>query len=81
MNTDVKLVKLVHKEACGAFKINAIISRFGDLSVIAHDENYEFVWQGDNIIEARKWCLTQPIRVKAQNLRNLSAYCSEPAKG
>ncbi len=53
---DKTLVKHVHIEQHGRFVINAFLTRYGGLSVFVDDTTTDSVaiWQGDNILEARK---------------------------
>lgn len=53
--TDTTLVRRVHKEEHRGDTIYATLTRFGGLSVFVYDRDTAVVWQGDNILAARKW--------------------------
>jgi hypothetical protein len=57
---DKTLVKKVHDETCNHWRITAILTRFGGLSVHVWDEDMDCPWQGDNILEARAWATATP---------------------
>lgn len=56
---DVTLLKSVHIENYGQFNIMMMLTRFGGLSVMAHNDDWTKTWQGDNVIDARNWCKRQ----------------------
>lgn len=57
MNTDLKLLKLVHHEQIGEYLITATITRFGGFCVIARHNWDNSIYQ--DILEAREWVRKQ----------------------
>lgn len=58
MEHDKNLIKQVHHETSndGCFFISAILTRFGGLAVFVYSTvDMKVLWQGENILEARKW--------------------------
>lgn len=55
MLTDKTLIRQVLLERHGDWTLSAIVTRFGGLGVIVHDEECVVLYQGDNIIHARDW--------------------------
>lgn len=53
MKNDPTIVKLVHQEVYKTFAIHATISRFGNLFVVVNDSAGNFVWHGNNLLDAR----------------------------
>lgn len=56
---DRKLVRLVHEEVHGELRLSAFLTRFGDLGVLVLNSDMEPLWQGENILDARRWCEQQ----------------------
>lgn len=63
MTEDTSLIRKVHQEACGTYDLFANLDRFGGLTVLVFDSRQigVGVWQGDNIIAARNWIITQQL--------------------
>lgn len=60
---DGNLVKIVHQEMDDDYVISATLSRYGGLTVLVmRRKDYQYPWQGENILEARKWCKNNPVR-------------------
>ena len=53
--SDPLLVRTAFEEMWLGYYIHAIVTRFGDLCVLIHDDEHETVWQGDNVMAARAY--------------------------
>lgn len=53
LNYDTSLTKTVYRENVNDCHISGFINRFGGLTVFVFDQDFERIYQGDNILKAR----------------------------
>lgn len=60
MFEDATLIRCVLQETHDALRLYAMLTRFGGLAVFIWNDDAQAVWQGDNILAARRWIAAQP---------------------